>query len=412
MASKRRVISLVLACLFLPVITTFLSGIFGAIVYSSWRSRSLDRGVQLYLRAIDDIDSSSRFNLPGASSLYNLQGQVGPPFYVTQLRVFDWISKLGLEKLASHLPFNEPVEGEPEPGIDSIARLDGLFKDVDGVSCAGVSNAKEFWVYVSLWSLPTVFPWDAAFDELVMFHDANPLPDGVELAYVDCFSEPFLCHIWEVQSPAMVHFQILDELTDDDYEMVAGQPLGANSEIVPTERLRSVQVHVIDLPLSEKSPQIMPNNTFPSPAATLRALTTQPKDDLLAQYEEYEYLNNQMSVFNEYYYEFSDTNTFLYYFYEVDNWLADNIIEPLGLEESFQFFHTLVFILVNNFIELTAAPLRALWAYVKDEFLAKPREGDALVATIERRNREQETGMFGDVFGGLFGDFLRGDNNN
>ncbi|RSM08507.1 hypothetical protein CDV31_008144 [Fusarium ambrosium] len=176
------------------------------------------------------------------------------PFHIQQLHnPLDWHKKLGLDR----------PEGWHTKGAESLASLRELYRQRFHAS----QKPLDRWIYASPQSIPLdenvefVDPWDQAFLELLRHRDEYEPLGRANFHYLACPTS-FLCGVWRVTGPALLHFST--------------EPLPENNTATRESRRRyrkpvyePVSVRVFELPLSEP---VIPG-VFPSRFEQMRAIT-------------------------------------------------------------------------------------------------------------------------------------------
>ncbi|KAH8886949.1 hypothetical protein GQ53DRAFT_750141 [Thozetella sp. PMI_491] len=233
----------------------FLTGAISGVLFTYQRNALVPENTAAYIRELESDASMSYFNVPGAPSIFDVN--TGPFYDATKLRTANWYSKMGLRK--------DPSLVENDAPIDGHASLDGLWWSRPYIPGRGFGARQRTptdkqgarlmskWVYVTWFPSPNWKPFDAAFVELLQHHAARPLPNGAEFYYVDCLASEFLCNIWAVKAPSLVHFTV-----DEDALSAPGG-------------MYAVTVKVVELPLEDWTPA---PGAFPYPFDQLHAITS------------------------------------------------------------------------------------------------------------------------------------------
>lgn len=339
---------------------TFLpigNGIIGGVLFSFWNNGLVKQHVDSLTHEIEQDSWLDSFSVPGALSIHDFMDQKSA-FHVPKLKTNDWLSKLGYM-----LP-NEYIFLDDAP-IDKLASLDNLMLDT---TCSP-NKPTEQWVYVSSLAWPSMLnEWDAAFDQLIRNNYVSPLSD-TSFAYVECASSEFLCGIWGVKAPTMLHFKI------------EAHPL--ESEDMPPDltyeadrlNLRPVTVRIIELPLEEA---YTGTNAFLGPFEQLRAIIR--GNCLYEQFDTYNPIVQLMNRFNDHIQLLMRRYRALDYFYKAHNWIDDHIFEPLGMNSALDTIKGIAFqlsMLLAWLVRLPFSILSDAWAAffgVPDQFAAAPKE--------------------------------------
>lgn len=365
---------------FLPV-TLFptLQSIFAGVLFQQFHNQRIADGIHAYTSEIDRYSWMNQWSVPGAPTIWDHMDNK-EPFFVPQLRTQTWHTKLGLTL---------PNVGE-EDGIDRIASFDGAVRDV--VACKGACT-KEFWVYVSNLGMPQVFPWDAAFVQLLEHYSAVGSPRNASFAHVQCSSSPFLCNVWQVESPAFVHF-IVDEDSRLE-EDIALKDYGG-----PAEKFRPVEVRIIDLGLQEML-GAWTSSRFPSMFEQMRFLTT---DECAYEvFSQYVAMDRDLDRFQKHFEQLASRDgSMLEYIANLDTWTTDHIAAPLALEDVVAEWAALVFRLTANAV----FEVSQFWDLITELvhiFFGTPNEFDELNARLEQR---EQVNQGGGIFGGMVNGFM------
>ncbi|KAH9885173.1 hypothetical protein F4778DRAFT_761370 [Xylariomycetidae sp. FL2044] len=228
-----------------------LIGSFAGFLLVYDRTTGITSGVEELTWEMESDAWQSYWNVPGAPTIFDVN--TGPFYDAVKLRTADWMDKMDLTKDADGLDL--------EAGVDRMATIDGLLwpravgRPADSSSPRGTtSKLMSKWVYLSDLAMPAISEWDAAFDQLLQYHAAHLPADDAELFYAQCVTSAFLCRIWNVQHPTLVHFSV-----DGD------------AEPVDPDGRRPVTVKVVHLPLDGWVPA---PGAFPTPFEQLRVVTS------------------------------------------------------------------------------------------------------------------------------------------
>lgn len=225
----------------------------------------------------------------------------------------------------------------------------------------------------------------------------HPVPYTVGFAYVDCGASPFLCHVWQVQYPALVHFK-----TDEDGRVA--EDTDPNVFEFSMDLLRPVEVRIFDLGLQQDT-SLLPASVFPTMLAQMKSLTTQEGAHTIK--DEYDPLMREYHQFHNLHYSpaCDRRGSFLDYTSSLDNFLLKHIAQPLGLEQLNEIVARVAFSLstvVGIAFYLIANPVSDFWS----GFLGKPGPLDQLAEQLEERGAIADNGgILGGMQNGLM-DFL------
>lgn len=354
------------------------------VLFAKYHNDSVTEGIKLHLQELDSWSWMDQFSVPGAPTIWEHQNNVSP-FFVPQLRSNTWRDTLGVT-----VPYEHQENFIDDAPIDSLVSFNAAVRDLTGLCSA---RPTEFWVYISRLSMPSVFEWDQAFVELLEYHEMHPLPANATFANVDCAATPFLCHIWQVYYPALMHFKISEEVALDD-------EIDPEAFLTPLDQLRPLETRIFDLGLQlDVSP--LPPGTFPTRFEQMKALTSNQGAYTIAEdeYGDYNGFKRKYDRFNEWYY-FPACNrkgSFLDYSSEFDNFLLKRIARPIGLEDTMTFFNGLGFtasMLLGTVFYAVKNPLSDFWS----SFFGTRTEIDELAQRLEEREAvRQRGGVFGDA---------------
>lgn len=247
------------------------------------------------------------------------------------------------------------------------------------------NHPNSYWVYVTNLAMPEIFSWDAAFVRLLEHHDMHPPADNAGFAYVDCTASPFVCNVWQVDYPALVHFLVRDESPD---------PSEINPDAFDAEPkdLRQVDVRIFDLGLQQNSTTLSPG-VFPTEFEQMRSLTA--NEGAYTVEEPYDELGREYHRFHNLYYTPACNlqGSFLDYSSELDNFIFKKIMKPIGLEYAADIYAGIAFLCSLNLAFI------GLWIYrtIEDffsSFLGRPTEFDELAQRMEERQDFADSGGF------------------
>lgn len=338
-------------CVFLlslPVtIFPLIAGIEGAVTFYTWNRNQVQRNVDLLLVEADRWNFLNYYNVPNSeSSIQDFLDQ-RPPFYIPKLTTVDWLEKLGLEH---PLEFDGTRDGSV--GIDKMAALRGLVRDVTSPRYLVSKKEREmktnYWIYVT--DMPEFWaePWDQAFDELLRKFYVSPLPDETGIYYLDCGLSGFLCGVWDVKAPSLIHFQVADRSLvelESEFETLQEQDedvshlewmvdlIDANYTYESSsDVLYPAIIRVVELPLvDETAASLLPRNTLPTPRLQLETVLDDPdQNTLLSRFDHYNENVQNLHRFYDYHNLLSEQRgTVRYHFSELDKWWSDTMIEPI-----------------------------------------------------------------------------------
>ena len=368
---------------FFPTLVAIPAGF----LFARYHFRKVDEGVHALAREVDTFHWMNQWELPGAPISSWRDNKA--PFFVPQVTSAGWDCKLGLVlPRAYHMP--EDMDPSDEPGVDKLVSFEGALRDMRTQS----HFPKEWWIFVSRLAMPEVFPWDAAFRDLLEYHSANPLPKGTAFAHIQCADSPFLCNVWQVYNPAMVHLLVREDgFLDPEFD---------TSDYDANRRdLRPVDVRIIDLGLQENVSTLVPN-VFPSRFEQMKSLTTQA--GAYSVFDEYDLVQRSLKLWQEEFHLMCNRRgSILDYLTDLENWTFDHIANPLGLEDALDVYRSIAVTLFFGTTSLINSAGRFIWQ-LGEQFLARPTEFDELAERIQRRD-EQNAG--GGLFGGMMQDFLK-----
>ncbi|KAE9372222.1 hypothetical protein N431DRAFT_535924 [Stipitochalara longipes BDJ] len=146
----------------------------------------------------------------------------------------------------------------------------------------------------------------------------------------------FLCGIWVVKAPALLHFSVADSapLLEDIEPGVTYS--------ISTSNLRAVTARVIEFPLKDSYTGLQ-SSVFPGPEEQMLAMMR--GDKLWEQFEPWTDFEQSWRRFHEYIDEkfYDRKGTLLYYLGEAEEWIVDHLEKPFGLEITDQILYSINF---------------------------------------------------------------------
>jgi hypothetical protein len=284
-------------------------------------------------------------------------------FNITRLNSNDWTQKLGF------IHPREYYDDERTP-INKFGSLDTLM--VNTSPQCGPGPPREQWVIVTDWAFPMVDRWDKAFENAIAHARLTSELHATNIFFAQCQSTAgFLCGVWNVKTPALLHFSVGDHppLPEDIHS-------GFTYTVAHLLDLRPVAVRVIEFPLKDAFTGL-PWTEFPGRNAQVLAIMQ--GDRLYEQFPTWNEIDQLLRRFEDYRTEvYKRKGTFLYYIGNADDWIADQILKPIHLDEAAQVTYMLCFFptysLLNIFFML---PLRHAQLAILDA-LGHPRKGDRM----------------------------------
>lgn len=339
----------------LPTITGLLYGFY----FSFWRDGLVETHTNAFLHEMRDM--ANDWGVP-EMTFRDFQDRHND-FHVLRLNFNDWASKLGYIN-----PIEYSYDNSQTP-INKYADLTTLMVD----SSCRTSPPQDQWVYISRWAWPTIDDWDSAFSDAVQAAYVPSILNSSRLFFVKCDSTSgFLCGIWGVRAPTLLHFHNEDAAPDLE-DMEPGLTYS-----VPLEALRPVTVRVIELPLQDAYTGL-PLSVFPGPKEQMLAMMR--GDGLWEQFDPWDEFSQTWNRFDEYinenYYE--RKGTMLYYLGKVDEWMADHLLKPLGLDDiSTTIFSVCMLMSIGQINIFLLPPWHFIEALFKG-FIGYPLPGDQIL---------------------------------
>ena len=357
-----------------------LAGLDGGITFHLWYHNQIYSN-SMSLKLENDMRSFvNYFDMPSSGlSIHDYFDSRGP-FHIPKIDSFGWTRSMG---------FVQPLEMDPDVGVDSLAGLEGLVRhEHDGCKNNDGEKPGRYWVWVT--SLPEFMPtaFDEAFDEVLRKAYVRPLPGGqdVDIVHLDCASSGFLCGVWGVKSGALMSFEVgertLAEL-DAQAELEADEAEGSDEGAwldglintnwtysAPRNTLFPVTVRVIELPLEDEyAANLLPRGTLPTPELQLKALMLDPDpSELLSHWDEHRSIIQTFRRFNDHHDTLTERRgTWRYYYVEADKWYSDTILEPifgkefLGPHSYLAVVQDITFTIVIALAEIVRLPLHFAW---------------------------------------------------
>lgn len=340
----------------LPIICGISNGFY----FAFWHDNRIDTHTDTWLHELKDL--ANDWSLP-EMTFRDFQDR-NNDFHVLRLNFNDWASKLGFIQPQEYFKnLNTP--------INKYGDLDTLMLDASPWCQTPPPN--EQWVYISEYAWPLLSEWDTAFEAAVQ---AGYIPSALNETQLFYAQSPgtagFLCGVWGVRAPALLHFSIKDSAPGPE-DITPGLTYSISSS-----NLRSVTVRVIEFPLKD-SYTALPSSIFPGPREQMLAMMR--GDKLYEQFEPWNEFDQTMRRFHEYIDDnfYDHKGTFLYYLGKADDWTTDHLEKPLGLEEAAQTVYTIGFF--ATFAVTNGLILRP-WHWVRQSFLdwlGYPKRGDQIL---------------------------------
>jgi hypothetical protein len=339
----------------LPIICGISTGFY----FAFWQDNRIDINTETWLHEMKDLANdwgSSEMTFRDYQDRKN-------DFHVLRLNFNDWASKLGFVQPQEYSDLNTP--------INKYGDLETLMLNTSP-EC-GTRTPNEQWVYISEWAWPLLSEWDTAFEAAVQAGYVPSTLNETQLFYTQCRDTVgFLCGVWGVRPPALLHFSINDSPPrPEDIEPGLTYPTGLSN-------LRPVTVRVIEFPLKDAYTGL-PSSVFPGPTEQMLAMMR--GDKLYEQFEPWNEFEQTMRRFFEYIDDnfYKRKGTFLYYLGIADDWTTDHLEKPLGLEEAAQMVYTVSFLAT---VAVTNGLIVRPWHWVKQSFLdalGYPKRGDQIL---------------------------------
>lgn len=362
---------------FFPII----SGIVGAVTHHTWFHAQITRHTNSFLLENEMNSFQNYFDMPSSGlSMRDFQQQKGP-FHIPSIRTADWMASLGITQ-----PRELNAALDPSAPIHDLANLRGIVRDESHPT--DFTKAASTWVYVT--SLPDITPtdWDNAFDQVLMemSYQGGYLPGGAEVVYLDCASSGFLCGVWNVKAPSLMHFEVQnrtlaswkrelsmkmsrEEYLREDDTWFEEEYLAWTYDS-PERKLYPVEVKVIELPLEDEyAASLLPRGTFPTALLQLRSiLLDEDPEGLLSHWSPYNILEQLMIRFQEHIDRLRERRgTWRYKLWQVDNWYEDHVLEPIFGEDFvgrggfLNQVQNVVFTILMIVLEIGRLPFRLGW---------------------------------------------------
>ncbi|CAI4219511.1 unnamed protein product [Parascedosporium putredinis] len=173
-----------------------LTGMVEGFFYGAWATKLFHTSLQTFVDNVESARGMDWYSVPGAPGIHDMPV---PPHHIVELRdPTNWWERVGLKRF--DLP-EDPEELGLMP-IDQFANLDVLYRRV-----RWSAKPKQPWhhfIYVVAGIPGFLFnDWDIAFDQLLQYHYKNPAVGNATFQHISSWN--FLCQIWKVRGPALVH---------------------------------------------------------------------------------------------------------------------------------------------------------------------------------------------------------------
>jgi hypothetical protein len=362
-----------------------ISGIVYGVYFAYWSNCRIDKYTDAYLRDLKDY--ASDWGVPGMT--FRQYQDTHNDFHLLRLNTNDWNSKLGFilpreygdRKYRARTPINK------------YASLDTLM--LDTTVLVGPTPPKEQWVYISGIAYPGFNHFDTAFDAAVQSAYVPSALNKTRIFFATCYGTAgFLCEIWGVRPPTMLHFLVEDSPPPLE-DITPG--LTYSTELC---NLRPVTVRVIEFPLQDVYTGLHPN-VFPGPREQMLAIMH--GDGRFEQFEPWDEVDQAVCRFQEHIDKlYNRKGTFLYYLRKADDWATAHLAKLLFVEKELQIVST-------GWIIVTAAVTQGLiltpWYWAKKAALAYvgyPKRGDWIFGKSREKEWNPWNGLMGDMMGAFW----------
>jgi hypothetical protein len=351
----KRVFVLTLPLTIVPLISGIVCGLYCV----HWKDSMMNKNIDAHLHELKDM--SNDWGIPGFT--FRDFQDTNNKLHLARLNSNDWFKKLGflLPREYGDWKYNQNTP------LNKLASLDALMFDTQAWTDRK-PPPKEQWVYVAgsdwmLWE-----PWDPAFDTAVQAGYVPSRLNATKLHFVGCWgTAKFICGIWGVRSPTLLHFLVEDETAKEE-DVDAG--LHYSNDL---QYLRPVTVRVIEFPLKDAYTGL-PSHVFPGHKEQILAIMR--GDRLYEQFKPWDEFEQELLRYEEYIEQLSQRKgTLLYYLHKSEDWMADHVAKPLSLVTAMGYVNGGAFIATVICGNLIWRPLQWAKQLILD-FLGSPRRGD------------------------------------
>lgn len=360
---------------------SIISGIITGILLAQFADSQVERDVNAYLQNTKDFQND--WGAPGFT--FRDHQDINNELHILRLNTHDWVKKLGF----IHPIQYENAQTKPDTKIDKYADLNSLMYDT-----TSGSRPREQWVYISGHVFPRWNPWDGAFDAAIQAAYVPSALNDTNLFFVACGTTgSFLCGVWGVESPALIHFLIEDDPPQhkDMYEGL--------TYTTSLSKLRPVTARVVELPLQDVYTGGS-STTFPSEKNQILAIMSGKR--LYEQFDHWDAGSQLLTRFDNYMTKLYQTKgTWLYHLGNVQSWVETTIFDPLGVATMHQVIFSMNMLtggLITRILVLWP------WHWVKDfvlDYLGYPSLATRIMAQNKYDNPVEE--MVADMFNGMMG---------
>ncbi|KPI35627.1 uncharacterized protein AB675_4762 [Cyphellophora attinorum] len=273
-------------------------GIATGIKFHFWQADQILKNTNALTFEIDQHSRMSYWNVPGAQTIHQFQDNQAPST---------------LDEYAS---------------IDRMGSLDDLVR-------SGPDNLPtEYWIYVTFMPEYGGSEWDKAFSEILQQSYARPAHPKTAFFYVSCLKTQFLCGVWGVKAPSLVHLTVENYTVADSMEM---EPVDHSQHLsydygCPPDKVRPVTARVIELPLEDDHAiHFLPRNVLPTPFLQLRTLIFDaPRSAIVDQFDPWNPLMQDLARFHDRLLDLCDIRgSGWYYFDKADQWYEKYVLKPV-----------------------------------------------------------------------------------
>jgi hypothetical protein len=285
-----------------------------------WQADQILKNTNALTFEIDQHSRMSYWNVPGAPSIHQFQDNQAP-FFIPHLGVLDYAEKLSMSKPRSTL--------DEYASIDRMGSLDDLVR-------SGADNLpNECWIYVTFMPEYGGSEWDQAFSEVLQQSYARSPQPKTAFFYLSCLKSQFLCGVWGVKFPSLVHLTVENYTLAD--QMAMEEPVDHSQHLsydygCPPDKLRPVTARVVELPLEgDHAVHFLPRNVLPTPYLQLRTLIFDaPRSAIVEQFDPWHPLMQDLARFHDRILDLcAISRSAWYYLDKADQWYEKYVLKSV-----------------------------------------------------------------------------------
>ncbi|KAF2762412.1 hypothetical protein EJ05DRAFT_690 [Pseudovirgaria hyperparasitica] len=260
---------------FFPIVIGIINGVH----FGIYHDRMIRENTDKFLYSVKSV--ANDWGVPGFT--FRDFQDTKNDYHIMRINSNDWLKKLNLI-----LPTEYTDWDNVDAPINQYADLEQLVADM---VCPN-APPKEQWIYLARYRIFDKYTeWGQAFDKARQHAYAPSKLNESHIFLAECSgTADFLCGVWQIKAPALLHFKVEDEKIDHD-DIPAG--LSYRGDYT---HLHPVTARVIEFPL-ENAYLELPPSVFPGYNEQL--LSIMKKSELVEQFDEHNLFMQEMKRHQE-----------------------------------------------------------------------------------------------------------------